>query len=67
MDFDQKKFAEKIFTFIKENEISVRAFCKTAGCAPITIYRARDPNRPLRLDTIRRLEAAMQTYLEGFL
>ena len=61
-DFDQKKFLKEVRDFMKVNGLSVRAFCKLADVAIVTIYRLEEEENEITFSTIRKLEKAMASY-----
>ena len=62
-NFNQKRYMENVFRFIDQNDITIREFCEMSGVSAATLYRARDSGRPMDIQTIRKLDAAIAEYL----
>ena len=62
--FDQKAFVKEIFEFIYTN-MTIREFCKRAGCSAATLYRAKrgEVDAPMDLKTIRAFERVVKETL----
>lgn len=62
--FDQKKFMQSVFDFMEKNSIPQRDFAEMSGTSPMTLHRLLQGINEIKLSTIRKLEKAMEKYVE---